>query len=138
MSAALECFRSLHNFTQDELTTGRIIYGVLLASIATVSAPLNMLLLIVILTTGAIKNPFRFYLLSATSAGLLGLVPVYATLLPAVFFNVRLKDPTNIIVSTTDTLSYLALMMTTTTIATDRLLFFLLPKVCMSKRCIQI
>ncbi|KAK6732632.1 hypothetical protein RB195_016785 [Necator americanus] len=62
-------------------------------------------------------------------AGLVAVVPIFIALLPAIFFQVHLIDPTNIILSTLDTVGYLALMFTTTVIATDRFVLFLLPMV---------
>ncbi|EYC19511.1 hypothetical protein Y032_0024g905 [Ancylostoma ceylanicum] len=128
MSNVLECLRELHS-TDDEMSGQRLLYGIALTAISIVSFCVNALLLIVIIFTGAMDKFFRFYLLSATLAGLVAVIPILSALLPAIFFNVHLGDPVNIIISTTDTLGYLSLMMTTTAIAFDRFVFFLLPTV---------
>lgn len=128
MSTALECLREMRP-TKEEMSSQRILYGIAVTSIGTVSLFLNALLLIVILCTGAIDRLIRFYLLSATLAGLVAVVPILSALSPAILLDAHLNDPTNVIISTTDTLGYLSLMMTTTAIAFDRFVFFLLPRV---------
>lgn len=128
MSTALECLRQL-NIINEEISIPRILYGVVLTLISVVSIVMNTLILLIIFSTDAMDRLFRFYLLSATLGGLIEVVPILSALTPAILFNVHLNDPTNVIISTTDTLGYLTLMMTTTAIATDRFVFFMLPKV---------
>ncbi|KAL6733853.1 hypothetical protein Aduo_004464 [Ancylostoma duodenale] len=128
MSTALDCLRELHSI-REEMSTKRLVYGVILTSIAVASLFINTLLLFVILLTDAMDRFFRFYILSATLGGLVAVVAILSALSPAILFEVHLNDPTNIIISTTDTLGYLSLMITTTAIAFDRFLFFLMPRV---------
>ncbi|VDM66294.1 unnamed protein product [Strongylus vulgaris] len=129
MSTALECLRVLRTPFREEITTGRILYGVLLASITASSTFMNIILMLIALFTDTLNTSLRLYLLSATFGGLVVVVPILSGLIPAILFRVQLKDPVNIIITTGDTLSYLILMLTTTAIAWDRFIFFLLPKV---------
>ncbi|KAL6733851.1 hypothetical protein Aduo_004462 [Ancylostoma duodenale] len=127
MSTALDCLRELHT-VEKEMSSQRILYGVALTLLSVLSLVMNTLLLLV-LFNDVMDKFFRLHLLSAALSGLVGIVPILSALLPAIFFDVGLEDPTNIVISVTDTLGYLTLMMTTTAIAFDRFVFFLLPKV---------
>ncbi|EYC19509.1 hypothetical protein Y032_0024g903 [Ancylostoma ceylanicum] len=126
MSTALDCLRELHA-VEEEMSSQRILYGVALTLISVVSLVMNTLLLL-ILFNDAMDRFFRLHLLSAAFSGLVAVAPIFCALIPAIFFDLRLDDPTNIIISFTDTLGYLTLTMTTTAIAFDRFVFFLLPK----------
>ncbi|KAL6733852.1 hypothetical protein Aduo_004463 [Ancylostoma duodenale] len=128
MSTALECLRKLHPI-EEEMSPQRLLYGAAVTSIGIVSFFMNALLLIVILSTSAVDRIFRYYLFSGTLAGLVAVFPILSALSPAIFLEIQLDDPINTIISTTDTLGYLSLMMTTTAIAFDRFIFFLLPRV---------
>ncbi|KAL6733856.1 hypothetical protein Aduo_004467 [Ancylostoma duodenale] len=127
MSTALDCLRERYTH-EDEMSVERTLYGAAILLISIISLATNMLLLLVILRTDVMNRFFRFYLLSATSAGLTVLIANFAALSPTILLRVQLSDPANIIISTTDTLGYLTLMFTTTAIATDRFIFFLLPR----------
>lgn len=127
MTEALECFKNLHEI--DEGDVERMIYGILVAFIAISSLLLNFLLTATIRITNAVHKHFSPYVLCATTAGMMEALANVLTLSPAILFNIELQDPTNIILSTTDTLGYLTLMFTTTVIAIDRFLFFRISKV---------
>lgn len=128
MSTALDCFREL-SVIEEEMSSHRILYGVALTLLSILSVVMNALVLLLILSTDAVDGFFRFYLLSAAMSGLVSVVPILSVLLPAILFNLRMDDPTNAVISATDTLGYLTLTLTTTAIAFDRFIFFLLPKV---------
>ncbi|CAJ0608403.1 unnamed protein product [Cylicocyclus nassatus] len=134
--AALRCLRQLREPFEERMTPWRITYGIILTILSIVSIFMNVNLTIVVLRNDTFNKSLRLYLLSATLAGLVGVIPLLLSLIPSIFFRVELRDPENLIISVADALSFLIFMLTTTIIALDRLLFFILPQVhgCLNSR----
>ncbi|KAK5986749.1 hypothetical protein GCK32_008972 [Trichostrongylus colubriformis] len=122
MDSALECFQKQHPIEASPVA--RYVLGVTMFLITMISILLNIIIAMVIFRTSLTDKPIRPHITGLVIASLIFLSSNCFTLLPTVLGDVHIIDPYNIIFTTPNTLGYLLIMFTTTTMAIDRFLIF--------------
>lgn len=126
MDAALQCFKALHSDLPSRSTAN--LFGVAMLIITAVSIILNVFIAVIICGTALIDKSIRPHIASLVAASLIFLSSNCLVLLPTQLAGVMMVDPYNIILSVPNTLGYLLIMFTTSTMAFDRFLIFFSPK----------
>lgn len=127
MDNALRCLHAIH--PDEEAVSERYIFGTVMLVVTVASIVLNVLLVIVLSRSNVIDKSVRPHIASMLVASLIFLFANCCILLPTILGHISIQDPYNTILATSNSIGYLMIMFTTTTMAIDRFLIFFMPKV---------
>ncbi|KAK6732442.1 hypothetical protein RB195_016679 [Necator americanus] len=120
----------LHKIHPDETPLShRLTFGIVMLIVTFTSLAMNIVITIIIFRTNAVEKLVRPYIFGMVAASVIFLLTNCWALLPTILFNLHINDPYNAILATPNSIGYLMIMFTTTTMAFDRFLIFFAPKV---------
>lgn len=127
MSDLSSCFHAIH--PEGASPEERYIFGTTVLLISVGSIILNVLLAVVLCRSAAIEKSVRPHIVSMVAGSLLCLFTNCWILVPTILGQMIILDPYNVVLATPDTVGYLMVMFTTTTMAVDRFLIFFMPQI---------
>ncbi|VDP43563.1 unnamed protein product [Heligmosomoides polygyrus] len=127
MEKTFDCLQAIH--PQEAALEERYLFGTTLLLVSVGSIALNVLLAFVLCRSNVIDKSVQPLIASMVAGSLLCLFTNCWILVPTILAHVIIADPYNVILSTPDSIGYLMVMFTTTTMAADRFLIFFTPKV---------
>ncbi|KAL6733627.1 hypothetical protein Aduo_004260 [Ancylostoma duodenale] len=120
------CFRDIH--PKEASLSERLLFGSVILFVTVTSLLVNILVAIVLVRTNAIEKLVRPHIVGMIVASVIYLLTNCWILLPSILGNIHFPDPYNAILATPNTIGYLMIMFTTTTMAIDRFMIFFVRK----------
>ncbi|WKX94693.1 hypothetical protein Q1695_011734 [Nippostrongylus brasiliensis] len=126
MGIAITCLNN--GLSTESSAFYRYVFGCFMTLITVVSIVLNILVAVIVCGTNGIEGSIRPHVACLIAGCLTYLSSNCFLLLPTIFGNFVIDDTLNVILATPNTIGYLSIMFTTSTMALDRFLIFFLPK----------